>query len=114
MRPILRAAKDEYATAPEQSARKYGDIATRMEDAGFRGHATVLRERQLEALQAAEARDHAADLAARLAAEALHAGDRHEPRRLAGLLDELARKAEEAELQQAPDPTARTNHPHGR
>ncbi|MFI8372036.1 hypothetical protein [Streptomyces sp. NPDC085466] len=102
VRPILRVAQDEYATAPEQSAQKYGDIATRMEEAGFRGHATVLRERQPEALQAAEARDQAAELAARLAAEALHASDRHEPRRLSKLLDELARKAEEAELQQAP------------
>ncbi|MET9433921.1 hypothetical protein [Streptomyces sp. NPDC006551] len=99
VRPILRAAEDERATAPERSAQKYGDIAVRLEEAGFRGHATVLRQRQLEALQEAGASDQVAELAGSLAAAALHVGDRSEPKRLARLLDTLARGDESAETE---------------
>ncbi|MFB6576091.1 restriction endonuclease [Streptomyces sp. NPDC056402] len=99
VRPILRAADDERAKAPERSALKYGDLAARLEDAGFRGHATVLRQRQLDALREAGADDQAAELAAHIAAAALHVGDRNEPRRLARLLDTLARSEESAQLE---------------
>ncbi|MFI6062429.1 hypothetical protein [Streptomyces sp. NPDC051286] len=91
VRPILREAEAERASAPAQSARKYGEVASRLEDAGFRGHASVLRGRQLEALREADLLYEAAELAGRLAATALHHGDRVESRRLARLLDDLTR-----------------------
>ncbi|MFH9728152.1 hypothetical protein ACH4M4_35075 [Streptomyces sp. NPDC017254] len=101
VRPILRAAEAERASAPDQSARKYGEIASRLEDAGFRGHASVLRSRQLDALREAGLLDEAAELAGRLAAAALHHGDRSEPRRLARMLDGLTRSDASAETEHA-------------
>ncbi|MFC9394595.1 hypothetical protein ACFTWS_15765 [Streptomyces sp. NPDC057027] len=91
VRPILRAADAERASAPGESAAKYGEIASRLEEAGFRGHAGVLRSRQLEALREAGLLDEAAELAGRLAAAALHHGDRSESLRLARMLDGLSR-----------------------
>ncbi|MFE5944862.1 hypothetical protein [Streptomyces sp. NPDC056480] len=96
VRPILRAAEVERASAPDQSARKYGELARRLEDAGFRGHASVLRSRQLETLREAGLLHKAAELAGHLAATALHNGDRFEPRRLSRLLDDLSRGEESA------------------
>ncbi|MGW8597602.1 hypothetical protein ACWGLB_01560 [Streptomyces sp. NPDC055893] len=101
VRPILRAAEAERASAPDQSARKYGEIASRLEDAGFRGHASVLRSRQLDALREAGLLDEAAELAGRLGAAALHHGDRSEPRRLARMLDGLTRSDASAETEHA-------------
>jgi hypothetical protein len=94
--PKLREAEARRVDAPEKSARLYGELAERLSDAGFQGHATVLRHRQIDALQAAGLVDDAADLAAELAVTALHRGDRLEPRRLARRLEDLAREAEAA------------------
>lgn len=91
--PILREADSELTDAPAVSARLYGDLADRLHEAGYEGHANVLRRKQLGALKAAGHFDDAADLAAELAVAALHRGDRDEPRALAGLLAELASSA---------------------
>ncbi|MFK4123213.1 restriction endonuclease [Streptomyces longwoodensis] len=96
VKPILRAADSKLADAPAESAGLYGTLATRLHDAGYRSHSTVLRRRQLEALEAAEMFDDGADLAAELAATALHQGDSHQARILSHVLDELARKASAA------------------
>lgn len=89
MRPLLREAGGERAAAPERAAQKYGEIAGRLEEAGFQGHAAVLRHRQLEAPGEAGDSGETAELAGRLAAGALHVGDRTEARRLPRLLDDL-------------------------
>ncbi|WP_344949142.1 hypothetical protein [Actinomadura miaoliensis] len=99
--PILREADAKLSQGPAESAELYGDLAVRLRDAGFRGHATVLRNRQLDALQKAGLTDDAAGLAAHLAAIALHHGDRHEPRILQRLLESLARDAMSAGTWQA-------------
>ncbi|POX45531.1 hypothetical protein [Streptomyces sp. Ru72] len=92
VKPILRDADSKRADAPAESAALYGKLATRLHEAGYRGHATVLRRKQLEALEAAELFDDGADLAAELAAAALHRGDSHQAQFLSHVLDELARK----------------------
>ncbi|WP_405657243.1 hypothetical protein [Streptomyces sp. RK9] len=89
--PMLRAADSRRAEAPAESATLYGDLANRLHDAGFRGHATVLRKKQLEALQEGGLFDEAADLAAELAAAALHHGDSDQARILAHQLEQFAR-----------------------
>ncbi|MFG2775497.1 hypothetical protein [Streptomyces sp. NPDC048350] len=101
VKPILREAEAERAAAPHRSARKYGELSSRLEDAGFRGHASVLRGRQLEALREAGLFNEAAELAGHLAATALHNGDRFEPRRLARLLDDLTRSDASAKMEHA-------------
>lgn len=92
--PILREADAKRGEAPEEAARLYEGLAVRLDEAGFRGHAIALRNRQLDALQEAGLLDEAADLAARLAAVALMYGDRLEPRTLTRLLDKIVRAAE--------------------
>jgi hypothetical protein len=99
--PILRQADDQRAEAPQESARLYGDLADRLDQAGFRGHAVTMRGKQLDALMDARLTDQAADLAARLAVTALHFGDRDEPRRLMHRLKKLAAEAEVAQTQNA-------------
>ncbi|MET9956777.1 hypothetical protein ABZ135_35245 [Streptomyces sp. NPDC006339] len=99
VKPILREAEAERAVAPDRSARKYGELSTRLEKAGFRGHASVLRVRQLEALREAGLFREAAELAGHLAATALHHGDRFEPRRLARLLHDMTRSDALAETE---------------
>ncbi|MET9698200.1 hypothetical protein ABZY31_14920 [Streptomyces sp. NPDC006529] len=91
--PFLRQAEGQRVAAPEESARIYGDLAERLEGAGFRGHAVAMRSKQLAALVDAQLADEAAELAAPLAVTALHFGDRLEPRRLLKQLEELARDA---------------------
>lgn len=91
--PTLRAADSKRAQAPAESARLYGDLANRLHDAGYRGHATVLRKKQLEALQEGGLFDEAAGLAAELAAAALHHGDSDQARILAHQLEQFARDA---------------------
>ncbi|MEU6312866.1 hypothetical protein [Streptomyces sp. NPDC047014] len=88
--PILRTADAKRSTAPEESARSYGELADRLYDAGFRGHAVAVRARQLDALVEARLVDQAIDLAALLAVTALHLGDREEPRRLLHRIEKLA------------------------
>ncbi|WP_406447580.1 hypothetical protein OHB14_50170 [Streptomyces sp. NBC_01613] len=91
--PMLRAADGKRAEAPAESATLYGDLANRLHEAGYRGHATVLRKKQLEALQEGGLFDEAAGLAAELAAAALHHGDSDQARILAHQLDQFARDA---------------------
>lgn len=91
--PILREADSKLADEPTVSASLYGDLTGRLHDAGYGGHANVLRRKQLDALKEAGHFDDAADLAAELAVAALHRGDRGEPRALAHLLGELASSA---------------------
>ncbi|MET7608850.1 hypothetical protein ABZS96_42145 [Streptomyces avermitilis] len=91
--PMLRAADSKTAEAPAESARLYGDLANRLHDAGYRGHATVLRKKQLEALQEGGLFDEAAGLAAELAGAAIHHGDSDQARVLAYQLDQFARDA---------------------
>ncbi|MFM9709081.1 hypothetical protein [Streptomyces galilaeus] len=91
--PMLRAADSQRTEAPAESAKLYGALAIRLHDAGYRGHATVLRKKQLEALQEGGLFDEAADLAAELAAAALHHGDSDQVRILAHRLDQFARDA---------------------
>jgi len=92
--PLLQQAEAQHITEPEASAGLYADLAGRLEEAGFHGHATVLRQRQLDALQTARLWQQAGDLAAQLAVDALHAGDRREPRTLASRLERLAAHAQ--------------------
>jgi hypothetical protein len=97
MTPLLREADSKRSQAPAESAGLYGQLAARLHDEGFRGHALIMRRRQLDALAEAECHDDAAKLAAQLAATALLYGDRTEPRRLSQLLDTLASQAAAAE-----------------
>ncbi|HUZ56383.1 MAG TPA: hypothetical protein VMU94_28150 [Streptosporangiaceae bacterium] len=101
MTPMLRQADATRASSPADSAALYGQIAARLQEEGFRAHATIMRSRQLDALGEAGCHDQAAELAAQLAANALHHGDRTEPRRLSQLLDTLASQAA----------SAKTSHP---
>lgn len=87
--PILRRADAHRAIAPEESARLYGELAERLDDAGFRGHAVTMRGKQLDALVDAQLVDEAVGLAAHLAVVALHFGDRDEPRRLLHRIEQL-------------------------
>jgi hypothetical protein len=99
--PILREADTKRSEDPAESARLYGELAARLYEAGYRGHSIALRNKQLDALREAELIDDAVQLAAHLAATALHHGDTHEPRMLADLLDRLARDAASAETERA-------------
>ncbi|MFF0012558.1 hypothetical protein [Streptomyces sp. NPDC005374] len=87
--PILRRADAHRSTAPKESARLYGELAERLDEAGFRGHAVTMRGKQLDALVDAQLVDEAIDLAAHLAVVALHFGDRDEPRRLLHRIEQL-------------------------
>ncbi|MEU2977757.1 hypothetical protein ABZ678_12295 [Streptomyces hirsutus] len=91
--PLLRAADSNRGDAPAEAARVYGELASRLHEAGYRGHATVLRKRQLEALQEAGHLGEAASLAADLAATALHQADSHQASVLSHVLDEMIRAA---------------------
>jgi hypothetical protein len=91
--PMLRAADSRRSEAPAESARLYGDLAHRLHVAGYGGHATVLRKKQLETLQEGGLFDEAARLAAGLAAAALHHGDGDQARILAHQLEQFARDA---------------------
>ncbi|WP_244317341.1 hypothetical protein [Streptomyces bauhiniae] len=97
--PVLRQADSLRSTAPEQSARLYGELADRLHDEGFRGHAVTMRGKQLDALVAARLVDQAIELAAHLAVTALHFGDRVEPRmlqrRIEGLTADAVRSGEQ-------------------
>ena len=101
MTPMLRQADAARASSPADSAALYGQIAARLQEEGFRAHATIMRNRQLDTLGEAGCHDQAAELAAQLAANALHHGDRTEPRRLSQLLDTLASHAASAETSRA-------------
>ncbi|MFD4534701.1 restriction endonuclease [Kitasatospora sp. NPDC058397] len=101
VKPLLREAQTNQTVEPAEAARLYGRLASRFTEAGFRGHATVLSRRQLDALRAAGRWEEAAGLAARLAAAALHHADRYEARRLGHLLQELTGAAAEADPAQA-------------
>jgi hypothetical protein len=97
--PLLRAADSKSVDAPQESARLYGELAQRLDDAGYRGHASVLRRKQLEALQKADLLNEAVTLAAELAAAALHHGDGNQAKILSHRLDEFAREAANAGMQ---------------
>jgi hypothetical protein len=91
--PKLRKAEAARANTPAQSVQLYGELAERLISAGFHGHATVLRERQIDALHAAGLIDDATDLAAELVVAALDHGEHHEPRRLRRRVEQMAREA---------------------
>jgi hypothetical protein len=87
--PILKLAQSKLLEAPVEAAQHFGEVAARLEQAGFRGHAAIQRYKQLEAMEAAGLIERASALAAELAVEALQRGERYEPRRLAGTLERL-------------------------
>jgi hypothetical protein len=99
---VLREADARRPGNPAESAALYGQLAARLHAEGFRGHAIIMRHRQLDALREAGYRDEAAELAAQLAAIALHHGDRREPRRISQLLDTIASQAASAETGNPP------------
>ncbi len=92
--PLLRDAESKRAENPGGAAQLYGTLAERLHGAGFRGHALVLRRRQLDALHEARLIDDAIALAGELAVAALYCGDRDEARVLAHRMQELDRGAE--------------------
>ena len=94
---VLRDADARREVNPSESAALYGQVADRLEQDGFRGHAIIMRHRQLDALKETGCQDQTAVLAARIAATALYRGDRVEPRRLSHLLDTVASQASGAE-----------------
>ncbi|WP_181799136.1 PDDEXK family nuclease [Kitasatospora acidiphila] len=100
--PLLRKAEEQRATAPEVSARLYAELAGQLEEAGFLGHATVLRRRQLDSLQGARLYVEAAGLAGQLAVHAIHAGETSEPRALVGQLERMVTEAVKADSAAAP------------
>ncbi|MEU1300087.1 hypothetical protein [Streptomyces shenzhenensis] len=100
--PMLRAADRSKAEAPAEAARTYGELADRLHSAGYRGHATVLQNKQLEALQEGGLFVEAAGLAAELAAAALHRADSDQARILAYQLVELSRAAADSGTSEAP------------
>ncbi|MFG2815521.1 hypothetical protein [Streptomyces sp. NPDC048410] len=91
--PLLRSADSNRGAAPAEAASVYGELADRLHEAGYRGHATVLRKRQLEALQEAGLLGDAASLAADLAVAALYQADSDHASVLSHVLDELLRAA---------------------
>lgn len=91
--PILRKADAQRSIAPSESAQLYGGLAERLEKAGYRGHAVTMRGKQLDALVEARLIDEAVDLAALLAAMALHFGDQDESRLRAHLIVQLTGNA---------------------
>ncbi|MGW7449591.1 hypothetical protein, partial [Kitasatospora sp. NPDC054795] len=93
VRPILREADRKLDVDPGAAAELYRDLADRLTEAGFRGHAIVLRNKQLDALRTVGRIEETAELAARLAVIALHHGDWHEPRRLSFMLQNLVQEA---------------------
>lgn len=100
--PLLRSADSNRGAEPAESASVYGELAGRLHEAGYRGHATVLRKRQLEALQEAELLSEAASLAADLAAAALYQADSHQASVLSHVLDEMVRAASGVGMGQMP------------
>ncbi len=86
---VMRQADGRRSSEPEESARLYGELAQRLDDDGFRGHAATLRGKQLDALVAAGRTDDAVGLAAELAVAALHYGIRHEARKLLNRIGQL-------------------------
>ncbi len=100
--PALCQAEEQRSTNPEEAARAYADLARQLDEAGFRGHAGVLRGKQVDALQLAGRPDEAAELAAQLAVTALNRGEWHESRELTALLEKLAGQAESAGTEHSP------------
>src|SRR5207237_1313972 len=47
----LREAEEKRSSAPHEAALLYRELAERLEAAGHRGHAAVMRERQTRALR---------------------------------------------------------------
>jgi hypothetical protein len=94
VKPLLRDAEKKRAENPGAAAQLYRLLAERLQGAGFRGHAVVLRRRQLDALYEARLVDEAIALAGELAVAALHHGDRYEARVLAHRMQEIGDGAE--------------------
>lgn len=97
----LRSAEAKRESHPDEAAGLYGSLAVRLDNSGFRGHASALRHKQLGALRAAQQIDEAADLAASLAISALQLGDRLEARELGKILEEFAVEAQSKETSRA-------------
>lgn len=85
------AADELRASDPAAAADAYRQLADRLADDGFAGHAHVLRRKQLDALVEADELDAAAALTAHLAAKALHEADMHQAQLLKHRLDTLVR-----------------------
>ncbi|MCZ4587662.1 hypothetical protein O4328_28910 [Rhodococcus opacus] len=73
--PRLRDAEAKRSEEPLEAAIIYGALADELNDSGYRGHASAMHDKQLDALAAAGAVDEAAALAGHLAAVKLHHGD---------------------------------------
>ncbi|WP_432570883.1 hypothetical protein [Kineococcus sp. SYSU DK005] len=87
VRPMLRQAEAVRDEDPGRSADLFGQVAQRLVDANFHGHASVLRRRQLDALIAAGMSEHALALAGELIVTALLRGRREEARALEHLIN---------------------------
>ncbi|MEV6575644.1 hypothetical protein [Streptomyces sp. NPDC051577] len=94
--PLLRQADTVLSKASEQAARLYGEIASSLHATGFYGHATVMRRKQLAALQAAGHTVAAVEMAGSLAVASLRAGDHDQARSLAADIARLALESAEA------------------
>jgi hypothetical protein len=87
--PKLQEAESKRSRAPHESALLYEELAKRLEAAGYRGHAAVMRDRQTGALRDAGQPMKAAAVAGLPAIDALIRGDRDEARRLNGVLSHV-------------------------
>lgn len=88
----LHDADRAFAQDPTAAAADYAVLADLVDEQGFRGHAHVLRRKQLDALERANRLDAFAALSADLAATALHEGDLDTARSLAYRLEGVARR----------------------
>lgn len=86
------------ATDPVAAAALYGEIADRLSDAGFGGHAHVVRTRQLDALAKGGQHAKATCLVNELAVIALHSADTDHARMLAYEAERLANLVEDGPL----------------
>lgn len=94
VKPTLRAAEAARADDPRKAAVLFGQVAERLDVAGFRGHSFVLRRRQLDVMAAAALADDAIALAGELAVAALMQGERDDARTLDRLVTELEDNAD--------------------
>jgi hypothetical protein len=94
----LADADCRRATDPSAAAELYRHVAETLSADGFAGHAHVIRHKQLDALADAKKLDAVAELAAQLAATALHEGDMHQAQLLGRRLDMLRDQTRKATL----------------
>ncbi len=93
--PVLREAEALIGSDPVRSAQLFGEVAQRLHDDHFLGHAFVLRRRQLEVLASAARPEDAVALAGGLTATALMRGDRDAASELARRVRAIAEQTAE-------------------